>query len=84
MKISTGIYKAARATRSIESLIYLAAVSEALADDLDADGAQARRWVQGRSQSLGTTVVINDTAPTADRWNLALVEVPPASSALSP
>jgi hypothetical protein len=38
-------------------------------------------WVQRQAEPTpagGTTVVINDTAPTTDRWNLALVEVPPA------
>jgi hypothetical protein len=40
-------------------------------------------WVQRQSAATpvaGTTVTINDTAPTADRWNLALVEIPPAST----
>jgi hypothetical protein len=35
-------------------------------------------WVQSRSAptpASGTTVTINDTAPTTDRWNLAAVEV---------
>jgi hypothetical protein len=35
-------------------------------------------WVQGRDGSVpaaGTTVRVNDTAPTADRWNLAAVEI---------
>ena len=44
-------------------------------------------WVQRqttRTPNSGTTVVMNDTAPTTDRWNLALVEVPPASNALGP
>jgi hypothetical protein len=39
-------------------------------------------WTQRRTGPTplpGTTVVINDTAPTTDRWNLALIEVPPAS-----
>jgi hypothetical protein len=38
-------------------------------------------WVQRQAETTpagGTTVVINDTAPTTDRWNLVLVEVPPA------
>jgi hypothetical protein len=40
-------------------------------------------WVQRRPEPTpvaGTTVTINDTAPTTDRWNLALVEVPPATA----
>ena len=32
----------------------------------------------GTHSVAGTTVAINDTAPTTDRWNLALVEVLPA------
>jgi beta-lactam-binding protein with PASTA domain len=35
-------------------------------------------WVQGRNGSVpaaGTTVRVNDTLPTADRWNLAAVEI---------
>ena len=38
-------------------------------------------WTQRRSSPTplaGTTVAINDTAPTGDRWDLALVEVLPA------
>ena len=38
-------------------------------------------WVQRRTEptpTAGTTVAINDTAPTNDRWNLALIEVLPA------
>jgi hypothetical protein len=39
-------------------------------------------WIQRRTEptpAAGATVVINDTAPTGDRWNLALIEVPPAA-----
>jgi chitodextrinase len=39
-------------------------------------------WTQRQSSptpAAGTTVTINDTAPTTDRWDLALVEVLPAS-----
>ncbi len=35
-------------------------------------------WVQrqtGLTATSGTVVAINDTAPTADRWNLALIEI---------
>jgi hypothetical protein len=35
-------------------------------------------WVQARNGSVaaaGTTVQVNDTAPTNDRWNLAAVEI---------
>ena len=38
-------------------------------------------WVQRQNNSTpvsGTTVMINDTAPTGDRYNLSLVEVLPA------
>jgi hypothetical protein len=38
-------------------------------------------WLQRQTAptpGAGTTVTINDTAPTSDQWNLALVEVPPA------
>jgi chitodextrinase len=38
-------------------------------------------WTQRQTAptpAAGTTVTINDTAPTADRWDLALVEVLPA------
>lgn len=38
-------------------------------------------WVQRQSSATplgGTAVALNDTAPTADRWNLAAVEVLPA------
>jgi chitodextrinase len=39
-------------------------------------------WTQRRTATTpaaGTSVVINDTAPTNDRWNLSLIEIPPAS-----
>ncbi|WP_270888966.1 galactose oxidase-like domain-containing protein [Pedococcus sp. 5OH_020] len=39
-------------------------------------------WVQRQNAvtpSAGTPVTINDTAPTADRWNLSLVEIPVAA-----
>ena len=38
-------------------------------------------WTQRQNSptpTAGTTVSISDTAPTADRWNLALIEVRPA------
>ncbi len=41
-------------------------------------GAGDTFWVQSRSAptaTSGTSVTINDTAPTGDRWNLAAVEV---------
>jgi Domain of unknown function (DUF1929)/Bacterial Ig domain len=47
---------------------YLASVGDAL-------------WVQRQNSATplpGTAVTLNDTAPTADRWNLAAVEVLPA------
>jgi hypothetical protein len=37
-------------------------------------------WVQARATAIasaGTIAQINDTAPTADRWNLAIVEIVP-------
>jgi hypothetical protein len=37
-------------------------------------------WMQGKSAPTvlsGTTVTINDTAPSADQWNLVIVEVLP-------
>ncbi len=40
-------------------------------------------WVQrenSASSPAGTTVTINDTAPTSDKYNLALVEILPAAS----
>ena len=39
-------------------------------------------WTQRRTATTpaaGTSVVINDTAPTNDRWNLSLIEITPAS-----
>jgi hypothetical protein len=39
-------------------------------------------WVQRRTEptaAAGTNVVVNDTSPTGDQWNFALIEVPPAS-----
>jgi hypothetical protein len=39
-------------------------------------------WTQRQTAptpAAGTTVTINDLAPTADRWDLALVEVMPAA-----
>ena len=39
-------------------------------------------WTQRRSATTpaaGTPVTINDTAPTADRWNLSLVEITPGN-----
>jgi hypothetical protein len=44
-------------------------------------------WVQRMASATaasGTSVTINDTAPTADRYNLTIVEVLPASGAASP
>ena len=44
-------------------------------------------WVQRQNtatSTAGTSTTINDTAPTADRWNLALIEVVPASSTSTP
>ena len=38
-------------------------------------------WLQrtnAQTPAAGTAVTINDTAPTADKWDLALVEVLPA------
>jgi hypothetical protein len=39
-------------------------------------------WVQRRAAPVaaGTSVTINDTAPTTDRWNLSLVEIPGSGS----
>ena len=40
-------------------------------------------WVQGQAAptpQAGTAVTINDTAPTSDQWNLAIVEVLPAQT----
>ena len=40
-------------------------------------------WVQRQTATTptaGTSVTLNDTAPTADRWNLAAVEVVPAGA----
>jgi hypothetical protein len=37
-------------------------------------------WVQSTSGSVsspGTSVTLNDTAPTSDRWNFAIVEIVP-------
>jgi len=36
-------------------------------------------WVQRQNTTIpnsGTSVTMNDTAPTGDQWNLALIEVP--------
>ena len=44
-------------------------------------------WLQNRSgavASVGTVVTINDTAPSADRWNLAAVEVKGPAGATAP
>jgi len=44
-------------------------------------------WVQRQNAPTsagGSTVTINDTAPTADRYNLAIVEVRPPSSSTEP
>ena len=44
-------------------------------------------WVQRQNtatSTAGTSTTINDTAPTADRWNLALIEVVPGSSTSTP
>ncbi|WP_208711209.1 galactose oxidase-like domain-containing protein [Sinomonas sp. R1AF57] len=40
-------------------------------------------WVQRQNAATpaaGTSVAINDTAPTADQWNLALIEILPAAA----
>jgi hypothetical protein len=40
-------------------------------------------WIQRRTEPTalaGSSVTINDTAPSGDRWNLAFIEVPPAST----
>ena len=44
-------------------------------------------WVQKQNSTTplsGTTVTINDTAPTADRYNLSAVEILPATGASQP
>ena len=44
-------------------------------------------WVQalaGTTSSAGQTVRLNDTAPTTDRWNYAIVELKPASAPAPP
>jgi len=44
-------------------------------------------WVQalaGSTSSAGQTVRLNDTAPTTDRWNYAIVELKPASAPAPP
>jgi len=36
-------------------------------------------WVQRQNTTTpnsGTSVTINDTAPTGDQWNLALIQIP--------
>ena len=36
-------------------------------------------WVQRQNATTpnsGTSVTMNDTAPTGDQWNLALIEIP--------
>jgi hypothetical protein len=41
-------------------------------------------WVQGRNSTIaaaGTSVTINDTAPSSDRYNLTIAEVLPSNSA---
>ena len=38
-------------------------------------------WVQRQTTTTpnsGTSVTMNDTAPTTDQWNLALIEIPPS------
>jgi hypothetical protein len=44
-------------------------------------------WTQRQNAptaTAGTDVTINDTAPTTDRWNLSLIEIPPAAPDVSP
>jgi fibronectin type 3 domain-containing protein len=44
-------------------------------------------WSQSQTSptgAAGTTVSINDTAPTADRWNLALLEIAPGGADTTP
>lgn len=44
-------------------------------------------WTQyesGQSQPAGTKVVLNDTVPTTDRWDLAAVEIVPAQAGSTP
>jgi hypothetical protein len=44
-------------------------------------------WTQsqaGPSAGVGTTVSVNDTAPTKDRWNLALLEISPGGADTTP
>jgi len=41
-------------------------------------GTSTDAWLQSRTglvPASGTTVIVNDTAPTADRWNLGIVEI---------
>ena len=51
-------------------------VDEYLASTGDTMWLQRQTSVSG---AAGTSVTINDTAPTADRWNLSLVEIPAAA-----
>ena len=53
----------------------------------DLTGAGDTYWVQMESATTalsGTTVTINDTAPTADRWNLSICEILPLSTGPPP
>ena len=53
-----------------------------LSQFLDSSAGDAY-WVQGSStvsSAVGQQVTLNDTAPTTDQWNLAAVEVTPASA----
>jgi YVTN family beta-propeller protein len=57
--------------------------SQSLISQLTDPGPGETFWVQDLSAvtpASGTTVTISDTAPTADIWNLAEVEILPASS----
>jgi hypothetical protein len=42
------------------------------------------QYVTAPTPNAGTAVTFGDTAPTADRWNLAVVEVTPSASASPP
>lgn len=60
---------------------------QAMASQWVDTGAGDTFWLQNRTTaaaSAGTLLTINDTAPTADRWNLAVVEVKGPASATAP
>jgi hypothetical protein len=90
---STGSSSASVATKTAGSLVWgvgndwdsavarVVGPNQTKADEYLSVATGDTWWVQNQTTAAGpsgSVVTIDDTAPTADRWNLALIEIPPS------